>query len=324
MPACASCGQPLPDGPASQTCPHCGHVPPSLANEFKADPAGAAALSLRVLKLRYPRLLMLWIPAVVLDLAGSLALAAYQSGAGFPEDLASMTQGQQLQFLGFALPIAAIVFGVRLALWGIVAALVLDTVDGKDEAVPAAMKRAPLFLGVGFLLMLAYSAGLVLLIVPFLVFFHWFMFAPAALASGAKGVGDAFEASRRFARERRTFGFTALVLFAWFSVFLVYLIVGSSVIGALDAGGLGSPYVQAIVSPLVSWLVAPVLPLFPAAYWALVARNPAMAPPNPEAPATERFRTTKCPDCGTLVPYTATGEPVDVQCPVCGRQGRVV
>jgi hypothetical protein len=178
---------------------------------------------------------------------------------------------------------------------------------------------------VGALLSVALVAGVVLVLAPAFILFHMFLFAPAALAGGAT-VGGAFEESRRFARERQTAGFTALM------VLLAALLLGATyALGlvlerALDAAGVGSPVVHALAEVVPGWLLWPLLPVLPASYW-LLARTaepratPDRARTSTAAPGT---RNTKCPKCATLIPYAPTGGPVDVTCPSCGTSGRVL
>jgi hypothetical protein len=176
----------------------------------------------------------------------------------------------------------------------------------------------------GALLAVSLPLGLILLVVPFLVFFHWLMYAPAALAEG-RTVAQAVEASRAFARERKTAGFTALVLLVWAAVLLVRFFVLDAVFASgLDAVDVPPSYADATADALAMWVLGPLVPLFPAAYWSLARRAPLPAPTPAAAPHAERARTTKCPQCGALVPYAATGAPVDVTCPECGRRGRVL
>ena len=312
-----------------QQCPHCGHEARTRAAETAGapaavDPAGAAAHAFRFTGKRYLPLLLLWLPAGLVDLTGSLALAAYQVAAAIPEDLTTLTLSQQMRFLGVALPIMVTIYAAKLAAWTGVAAYVGDLVDPKGGHVAALRGRGLQIMMLGFALSLAYVAGLFLLIVPFLVFFHWFLFAPAALAEPGRSVGGALDASRRFAKERRTFGFTALVLFVLAGLFIAYIVLASVFLSVAEALGMTSDYAAAALQALAAWLVAPLSSVLPASFYWLAKQAPSERPVDPAAPLADRFRTTKCPGCGTLVPYTATGQPVDVTCPVCGRTGKVL
>ena len=328
---CPSCQRTFPEveGVDVQQCPHCGHEArtraPGAANTPAAvDPAGAAAHAFRFTGKRYVPLLLLWLPAGLVDLTGSLALVAYQVGASIPDDLTTLTLSQQMRFLGVALPIMVTVYAAKLAAWAGVAAYVGDSVDPRGGHAAALRGRGLQVMMLGFALALAYVAGLLLLVVPFLVFFHWFLFAPAALAEPGRSVGGALDASRRFAKERRTFGFTALVLFVLAGLFIAYLVLAVAFLSIADAFGGASEYVAAALQALAAWLVSPLASVLPASFYWLAKQAPTERPVDPAAPLADRFRTTKCPGCGTLVPYTATGQPVEVTCPVCGRTGKVL
>lgn len=328
---CVACARAFPevDGAPEQVCPHCGATMPTgaarpsgVASSGAVDPAGAAAHAFRFTRAHYGPLLMLWVPALVVDLAGSLALVGYQASQGL-DDLTTLSLAEQLAYLGLAFPILLAVYGVRLAVWSLTAAYVADH-EGASGRLAALRARLPAALGLGALLALTYLSGLVLLVVPFVVFYHWFLFAPAAFATDAAGPGAALDASRRFARERRTLGFTALSLFVLGGVVLAWLILSSLALGLFGAVGWSSAALDAVVMSLLAWLVAPIAGVLPASYYVLAQRAPAPVAVDPKAPPADRFRTTKCPGCGTLVPYTATGAPVEVACPVCGRTGKVL
>ena len=334
MERCERCGRDFPAvlGADTQVCPHCGHeggaraVASAPAGEApRADPAGAAAHAFRLFAARWPAFLAAWAPAALVGALAYAAVEAYAASAGLPADPFAMTTGERMRWLGIALPLLLVAQVVNLASWCLVAARAMDAERPGAEALRAALRRPGALLALGALLTTAYLVGLMLLVVPFLVFFHWFLHAPAALAQEpGRGVGGALEASRRFARERRTMGFTALVLFVGLGVFVAGVVLHSLAAAALAAAGLDHPLAIAALGPLAAWPLAPLLPLLPASFWLLAARAPEAAPVRAGAPAAERFRTTKCPGCGTLVPYTATGQPVEVACPVCGRSGRVL
>jgi hypothetical protein len=317
-------------GADAQRCPFCGEeaVDLTLAPQEDeslplADPVGALAHAARVVRRRYLRILLLWVPVVLLDAAVALSVVAYQAANPGTEDLGALTTDQALSLLGVIAPLYFLDFVVTFAAWSWIARLVLgpsgaSTDRGVKRAYPAAS------LAVGALLTLALLAGLVLLLVPALVLFHMFLFAPAALAGGT-GVGGAFEASRRFSRERQTLGFTALM------VILAALLLGATFALAalfrtgLDAAGVASPVAHALVEVLPGWLLWPLLAILPASYWALAQAAGRDDASRAQAQGPARgARSTKCPRCGTLIPYTPTGGAVDVTCPACGTSGRVL
>lgn len=312
---CPDCGRVYPDvvGAPTQVCPHCGREvdsPPSprAAPALpRADPVGALALAWRVARKDYLWLLLLWLPAFVVELGVAFAVSAYARSADLLVD-GAMTTGQQMQYLGVSLPLYVVVFTVRLAAWTFVAARALDVALGGARLARWRTLVAPA-LAMGFVLTLAYAAGWLLLVVGFLVFFHWFVYAPAQLADGAEGLGAAFDRSRRFARERRTMGFTALALVVGCALVVPYFLLGN----LAEPWGLVAP-------PAWAWLVGPVLPLLAACFVA-VARDAPAPPAGGGAPARA---TTTCPQCRALIPYTPSSGPVEVTCPSCGRSGRVL
>lgn len=318
MMECPSCLRLFPEvaGAPTQVCPHCGHEASSRgrgAASVASDPAGAARAAVQALRERYHVLLAMALPLLAYDLAAAFLDARLQ--AAFLPDGAGTT-GQRMQYLGVALPLTFLGSTLQLAFWSVAGALVIDRLAG-GARVRATLRRWPTLLGLGFVLTLVYVTGLLLLLVPFFVVAHWFLYAPAAVADGERTITGAFESSRRFARARRTHGFTALVVMLWLAILLAALLADAMLAPRLGAIG-------PALGPLLAWLTAPIVPAFPAAFWAVAARAPEVAPPAPGAPAAERFRTTKCPRCGTLIPYTATGSAVEVTCPTCGRAGRVL
>lgn len=331
MRTCTKCGAEYPEvaGVDTQQCPHCGLETPTRARPAlqaaRADPAGAAALGLHLSRRHYGALLLLWIPALLVDVAGSLALVAYQAAADIPENLYALSIGEQMRFLGVALPVFVVIIGAKLAAMAVSSALVADALapEGGNRSLLSMRGRSGGAMALGVALALAYLAGLVLLIVPFVIFFHWWLFAPAAYVE-RKGIGAALDASRRFARERKTFGFTALLLIVLAGLYIASSLASVVVLVSFEAAGVSSGYVNALVATLTTWLASPFFATLPAAYYFAAAKAPQQSPIDPSAPPADRFRTTKCPGCGTLVPYTATGQPVDVVCPVCGRAGKVL
>lgn len=336
MRTCPNCGRDHPEvvGADEQRCPYCGHEtrtppPEDAAAEMPfADPVGALSHAARFVSRHYPRLLLLWLPVLVADVLAALAVVAYQERSGLV-DVADLSPSDALSLLGVALPLYFVDFAVTFAGWGLVAAHVLDP-EGRAGGARASFRgRLPGALAMGALLTLALLAGFVMLVIPFLVFLHLFLFAPAAFAGGAR-VGEAFDRSRRFARERATYGFTALVVLVGALILGATYLLAGMLHEALDAAGVRSVYVQAVVEVLPAWLLSPLLPVLPASYWRLAAQaetaSGAMADPAGASvtPAAERLRTTKCPRCGTLIRYASTGQPVEVRCPSCGASGRVL
>jgi DNA-directed RNA polymerase subunit RPC12/RpoP len=333
MMTCRQCGRAFPEviGEDVQECPHCGEemlsarLGPEDPRRPAVDAAGAAAAGFRFARRHYGGALLLWVPALVVDVGADLALAYYTSSHAIPEDPALLTTAQQLELLGVAIPVLLATLVLRLGLFGLTAAFVLDRMRGAGTSLRDAA-RAPLrLLALGFTLMLTYVVGLLLVLVPFLVAFHWFQFAPAALADRRRGLADALNESRRFAREHRTFGFTALVLFVALGALLVDLALSRGIAAGFAAAGAQNDITAAFASAIPLWLVSPILAILPAAYWVRGTAAPIDPAPAPEtSAAAARFRTTKCPQCGTLVPYESTGAPVDVACPSCGRVGRAI
>lgn len=320
---CAHCGRLFPEvvGAPSQVCPHCGHemdAAPSPAPEAATrpphvDPVGAMELAAKIGRKRYGRLLLIWLPALLVEIGVGIAIDAYTNAAGIPADVASLSTGQQMQLLGVALPLTILLYSVRLATWTFTAACTLDAALGGSRLSGWRALLGPALLA-GLVLTLVYSAG-ILLIVGTLVFLHWFLYAPAQLAAGAPTIGAAFDRSRRFARDHRTYGFTALIVLLGLVILVPYFVT--------DAYG---GWVGIVVPALIAWIGGPIVPLLAASYVALsLQQTSAEGAPTEEKLPTTRS-TAKCPQCGTLIPYTANpaGGPVEIVCPSCGQAGRVL
>ena len=331
MRTCPRCARIYPEvaGADAQKCPFCGHetLEPLPVDDAPrpmplADPVGALSYATRFTRRAYPRLLAVWLPVVVMDALVSLAVVAYQAATPGTEDLGRLTTDQALALLGVLAPLYFLDFVVTFAAWTWVARLVLRDAPGAPARQGPTLTAA---LAMGALLSLALVAGLVLLVVPALVLFHMFLFAPAALAAGA-GTGGSFDASRRFARERQTIGFTVLMVV----LSVVLLALAYALSGLLHAGlaaaNVDSPFVGALADVLPGWLLWPLLPVLPASYWLLARASAEGTPAEPTTtrPAAAAPRATKCPTCGTLISYQPTGAPVDVTCPECGTSGRVL
>lgn len=327
MITCPGCARVFPEvvGAPTQQCPHCAHeftpatTPPVIAMEragsVPADPVGAITTAWRVAKKDHMKLLLLWLPVPLVDLAVDALVEVYGRSQGFPSNTALLTTGEQMELLGVALPLSILAYTLRLALWTFIALRTFDIILGGQRLMSWRRFVLPALLA-GFVLTLTYIAGFLLVIVGFFVFLHWFIYVPAQLANGAPGVGAAFETSRRFSRERRTFGFTALI---------VLLAVASL---TLDFGLARQPGWIGIIAPaFAGWLFGPIVPLLVASFVAISVAQPAPAP----APAgvgvvgTGQTRsTTACPRCRTLIAYDPTGSAVDVTCSNCGYAGRVL
>lgn len=334
MRECPACGRAYPEvvGAEEQRCPFCGHETrdapaPATATrvhrEPLADPVGALAHAARFASRHYPRLLLIWLPVLAVDVGLGLAITAYQEKLGLL-DTADLSTGDALALLGLAAPLYLLDFAVTFAAWGLVGAHLLDLSRGGGARRAGYRRRLPGALAMGGLLTVALMAGFVLAFVPFLVFLHLFLFAPVAYADGAR-VGEAFDRSRRFARERETYGFTALVVLLLAGVVAVSFVVGGWLPGWLAMAGITSPYAVAFFEPLPSWLLSPFVASLPASYWVLASQERAAVAPGAARTQPEAHtRSTKCPRCATLIPYEPTGAPVDVRCPKCGASGRVL
>ncbi|MFA5862846.1 MAG: hypothetical protein WDA16_14230 [Candidatus Thermoplasmatota archaeon] len=337
MRTCEQCGRSFAEvlGAPEQTCPQCGHAHNEAHGSFAApepvDPVSAARTALRLFGKHWGALMVLWLPVVLVTLCAQALVTAYDEAQGITPDLGAMSVAQSLQYLGVALPAALVATMVELGMWVVIAAFVLEREGVASPGSLRRVMRSPTkVLGLGMLLTLSFFVGLVLLVVPFFFFLHRFAYAPAAAADG-NTVQGALAASSAFAKERRTLGFTALIVLVWIVLVIIGLVLSAPEQALFKLVGVPEAYAEAFAPVIASWPLAPFLPLLPASYWAIARKQPAAAAAVP-APAgavvptsaAERFRTTKCPQCETLVPYTATGGPVDITCPVCGRQGRVL
>lgn len=322
---CAVCGRLFPEvrGAPTQVCPHCGHEAEGAAGvavvradpsaddaSMPADPVGAIQMAWRFARADYAFLLLLWLPALALELAIAYGTLAYETARGFAGEPASMTTGEQMEWLGVAVPLSLLLLTVRVGLWTFIAARVLDRALGGDRLARWRSLVGPAF-AAGFVLVLTWLAGTLLLLVGLFVFVHWFVYVPAMVANGKHGLGAAFEASRRFSRERRTQGFTALLL-----------LLGGSVYAAWFALGALPGWLGIVIPALVSWALGPIVPLLASAYLALALRAPERT--AAEESVAETRSTTRCPRCATLIPYAPDPDGSAIVCPSCGHAGRVL
>lgn len=273
----------------------------------RVDPVAALALAGRTLRARYPSLLLLWLPAVVVSFGVSWLVAT-----AIPGDPALMTVPDRMRALGIVTPALFASLGLELALWSLVAAASFGDLR-------KTLARVGALVGLGLLLTFTLFAGALLLVVPFFVFFHWFLHAPAALAEG-RSVTAAFEASRAFAKQRRTYGWTLLVLLAWAATIALSYAIGAPLARGLEAAGMSPAAAEALGGALAAWPIAPLVPLLPAAYWRLASDAPTAAARASVAAGPAR-ESVKCPRCGALLPYTPTSE---VACPHCSFRGRAL
>ena len=320
MRPCPRCGRVFPEvrGAPEQACPSCGHVFPSDAPpagqapppaEARVDPVAALGLAARTAVRRYPALLLAWAPLVLVDFGVGLLVERT-----LPADASALGVQAQLRLLGIVLPPLLLLGAAEMAGWGLVSAAAF----GRARDV---LPRLGALLLLGLLLTATFVAGFLLLVVPFFVFLHWFAYAPAALAEG-RTVGQAFEASRAFAKQRRAYGFTVLIVLAWLVAAGATFALAAALAPLLAGLGLGPAAVAALGGALAAWPFAPLVPLLPASYWRLASRAPAAETAPKAAPGPRA--TTTCPKCGTLFPFERAGGPVDVTCPSCGNRGRVL
>lgn len=324
MRTCAQCGRLFPEvgGAASQVCPHCGHeqadarspLPAASARASPADAVGALSAGARLFARRWGHLLLAWSPALVVDILVVATIGVAVRAMGI--DLSSnLTAGQAMQALGVALPPLLLSVAAKLFCWSLVARLTLDELAPGRR--PAFRARAGGAFGLALLLTVVFAGGLLLLLVPFLFVFHWFLFAPAAYADG-RSAGESMSASRVFAARHRTMGFSVVVL-----VLAVTISLGKDFLGGRAGAALGGEigaFVAAYLPAVLSWLVSPLLAVLPAAFYALASEaEPVMAS---EAPRVERVKLSKCPRCAALVPVPE--DDALVECAVCGHKGRVL
>lgn len=322
MMECEGCGRLFPEvvGAPTQVCPHCQRematatqARSSTRGPIPVDPVGAITLAARTGAREYPRLLLIWLPALLFELAAGVAILAYEGALGLPAD-GTATTGENMQLLGVATPLLFLFFTIRLATWSFVSKRVLEVVLGRPSPPSWGKLVGPAFVS-GFVLTLAYMAGALMLLVGYFIVLHWFAFVPTFVARGAR-LSAAFDESRRFAREHSTFGFTALV-----AMLLVGIYAGWYALSVVLDG-----WIAEVAPALLLWITGPLVPLLAASYVALALKGSATRE-RPAATATSIVRaTTKCPHCATLIPYTpsTTGGATDVVCPSCGRAGKVL
>ena len=155
------------------------------------------------------------------------------------------------------LVLAVVVIGVigQALYTGTVVKAVEDIRDGRRDFSIADLLRAaapfifPLILG-GFLFGILFAIGLILLIIPGLVFFTWFCLFMPSMVIERRGVFAAFDRSRELVRGNgwRVFGVAVMVLIINFVVSAVLQRVGhsagdyvGSLIGGLIANVLTAP-----------------------------------------------------------------------------------
>jgi len=288
-----------------------GAAAPQRADASGLDAAGAVAEAARAWARDFPRLWLAWLPGL---LAGVLAYGVDSwLTARLGLDEPNLATGDQLRVLGIGLGLSLAAWSVQLAAWVAVAARYRRQVGGLSQAGWLSA------IALGTLLALAYTGGVLLLILP-LFFLHWWAYAPAALVRDGGAATTSLMTSRRFARDRGAYGFTALL----FVVMMLW--VGAQVIAdnlALTLAG------KMLGRAVLSSLFGPFVALLPAVFFLARARESADAPASsgdalPDQTAPEVARATTCPRCQTLIAFTPAAEgATEVTCSSCGRSGRV-
>ncbi|MHB8604311.1 MAG: MJ0042-type zinc finger domain-containing protein [Thermoplasmatota archaeon] len=344
-------------GAPSQRCPHCQTVfvpgaasaPPTVASAAlpewpkgirALDATGALSLGLRLFWRDWPRSLVLWTPVLAVSLAANLGGVAWARANALPANISTADPGLLFRFLGFAIPVFLLSAIVNLAWWAPQASLVRARLAGATPTLAGALQTLAARLStVGALaavLTLLYVAGAIALVVPALVFLYWYLFAPAAALEADATLPKALAASRAFAREKKTLGFTLVVLVAVALAYLVTRLLTAGAGALAEATRPGSyDWGTAAGDSIGTWLFAPLAPTLAAAFYFGVKLGvpPVRAVPAPEAtfptaaaPGAGAIELTKCPHCATVFPYkpsAVAGDAVRVECPTCGKAGLI-
>lgn len=296
-----------------------------------ASPRETLGRALEAWRDHLPTLLLFWaIPAAVSTVtrAGVLvrnrdAFDAYASG--LQDVLAGGDPAVLAEPAATLAPWLAADTAVTLVFVGAIHAVALGIARGEDPGpVPglrvAAARLLPLLV-TGVAVGLAVGLGALLLVVPGLVAFYWFLPALPAAGAGASP-GEALRRSRALVRDHGSALFPVLLLFLWFGVDALAVGAADLVAGAAGFSPTSLPGVMA--TGLAQWIVTPVVPLYLATYHVHLeaARQRAQEAQRAEAGGpVEDVVIGQCPECGAFVPDDRTEPETEPTCPTCGYEG---
>ncbi len=221
----------------------------------------------------------------------------------------------------------AVLIGVLYALFfaGIFA-LVESYVWGEEvragRGFRSILANLPAILGVVLVVWLAFTVGLLLLVLPALVAMHYLLVSIPA-AAGGEGVGGSLRESVRVMSKSGGVGFVLVLGGLWLVAEMVSATAAALVVSALGLGV--EALLVTVASGLVEWVVDPLLPIFVSMYY-LEARSAAQhrsagagsasVPPPTRREEGSGFRMARCSECGTYGPSEGTS----FTCPSCGHR----
>ncbi len=250
MPFCEKCGKEIAEG--ATACSSCGAsipgAPPAAPEKVEFDVGKVLGSSLDIIKKKPIILLPHIITTVIFVVPIFFIILGAGLGAGLFAQPILMEKISPLIGLVFLSVIAIVIVGIIIGfiIEGMYPLMVKNVLDGKDVELSAAfgkaIRRLPSLIAAAILVGLIVVAGLILFVIPGILFLTWYYYTVPAIMLEDRGALNAMSTSRRFGRTRK---------WKTFLILLVLFVIG--IIGNL----LGMiPIAGVIISAIVGLFVA--------------------------------------------------------------------
>ncbi len=249
MNSCFKCGKEIDEG--VDTCPNCGQstseAPPSVPPRGKFNVEAVIVSSFGLIRrkpmLLLPQIITTLIFAIpLLFIAIPLLFIDIESPAGIIANL-PVVGGIIILAFGGIIILAIIVLPV---IGGMYPLMVKNVMEGREvemsDAFAKSLRRFPSLIGASILVGLLVALGLLLLVVPGIIFFLWYAYTIPAIMLENLGARDGMSASKRFCRTVKL------------KTFLIILII--AIIGTVGNSAEIIPVVGFVIGGIVGLIVA--------------------------------------------------------------------
>ncbi len=245
MPICPRCDRSVEEEELEAgRCPQCGYfignMLPGYPNRRGTDAEGSISISFEILKRNLrPFLLYILVPALVIFAIQLIYLwqtSKMMGGLGTTQDFTEIYE-QMISIYSLMIPVMFFRTVIQMFFLGGIVKMAHRGFKGERVSLLdglSVLKEKPLILlGAGILLTFLLDIGIALCCVGALVFCYWWMFTIPILVLETKGIMGSMKASKTFATQRKTFGFTLTM----FAIVIVINVVSSIVVSAVGATG---------------------------------------------------------------------------------------
>ncbi len=268
MKECPNCGTVCSYG--QNICPECGNrnfPPPNQGTDDRPflrgdlDISETFSITIDIFSKNWVSFLAYWsIPVMLAVLLGFYSnWMAYRMVGTLPTaDLSEVIQ-DLMRILFLALSLSLVVWIIQLIFIGGLVGMTKEVYESGKTSVDTGfkyLKKYPLgVLGAGILLTILISIGLVLCLIPGLLFCYWWVFTIPILVIEGKGISEAMSTSKDFADRFDTLGFTLVLML----VLVAFQILGGWMGSALSSLVPGFYTAQMMLQPVFNGIVSLIL-----------------------------------------------------------------